>query len=371
MEANNSGSTSMPPRPGIRYRRARPDFVQRTAQARKVLVLLFGGLGDVVHSFPALWSIRRAYPKAQLDVLTARNYTPLLSLLPWIDGRLSYATRKSGLTMNELRHIGALRRTGYDVSVNLTGNNHGSVLAWAAGARRRLGRRPFWDNKVGWRWLQSEVMDFRYEQEPMYRQWLECLAQAGFANDSGFNIALPQDALNGTGVTLADQGSYIHVSPNTTDDARQLPEEQMVEVLEELHQRLPQYRMVLTAMGSERERARIDAILGRLSFRPWQVYAGTLDVVQLSALIRGAALHLSGDTGPLHLAWMVDTPSVSWFRIKHDNQEYLPPPPRHRALLGESDRPTVLNGIATAALCEAALQLLAATAPGEARQATP
>lgn len=367
MDLTNSGPTSMPPRPGLRYRRARPDFVQRTAQARKVLVLLFGGLGDVVHSFPALWSIRRAYPKAQLDVLTARNYTPLLGLLPWIDGRLSYATRKSGLTMNELRHIGALRRSGYDVSINLTGNNHGSVLAWAAGARQRLGRRPFWDNKVGWRWLQSEVMDFRYEQEPMYRQWLECLAQAGFARDSGFNIELPANALDGTGVSAADRGTYLHVSPNTTDDARQLPEAQMAGLLEALHRRLPQYRMVLTAMGSERERARVDAILGRLSFRPWQVHVGTLDVVQLSALIGGAALHLSGDTGPLHLAWMVDTPSVSWFRIKHDNLEYLPPPPRHRAVLGESDSPTALNGVDNGALLDAALALLDSTAA--ARQA--
>ena len=365
-DENNSGSTSMPPRPGIRYRRTTPAFVQRTAQARKVLVLLFGGLGDVVHSFPALWSIRRAYPQAQLDVLTAGSYTPLLTLLPWIDGRMAYASRKAGLTRNELRHIGALRRTGYDVSINLTGNNHGSVLAWAAGARARLGRRPFWDGKKGWRWLQSEVMDFRYEQEPMYRQWLECLAQAGFANDSQFNIELPPQALQASGVTEAEQGSYLHISPNTTDDARQLPVAQMVELLQDLHRRLPQYRMVLTSMGSERERARMDAILGQLGFEPWKVFIGSLDVVQLSALIRGAALHLSGDTGPLHLAWMLDVPSVSWFRIKHDNKEYLPPPPLHRALLGESESPSVLNGIPTAALSEAAVELLGSAAAASA-----
>jgi heptosyltransferase-1/heptosyltransferase-2 len=373
MVADDSGSTStsIPPRPGIRYRRATPDFVRRTAHARKVLVLLFGGLGDVVHSFPALWSIRRAYPEARLDVLTAGSYSALLGLLPWIDGRLAYASRKSGLTLNELRHIRSLRRTSYDVSINLTGNNHGSVLAWAAGARARLGRRPFWDNKKGWRWLQTEVMDFRYEQEPMYRQWLQCLAQAGFASDSQFNIELPEQALQGSGIMAADRGTYLHISPNTTDDTRQLPVEQMVELLQELHRRLPQYRLVLTSMGSERERARIADILGRLGFEPWKVFTGTLDVIQLSAVIRGAALHLSGDTGPLHLAWMLDTPSVSWFRIKHDNQEYLPPPPLHRALLGQSDHPSALTGIETSALCQAALDLLGpAAAATEARLAS-
>src|SRR5581483_3468618 len=347
---------TMPPRPGLRYRRATPDFARRTASARKVLVLLWGGLGDIVHSFPALWSIRQAYPQAQLDVLSPGAAIGLLGLLPWIDHRIAYASRKSGLTMSELRLILRLRRSGYDVSINLPGTNHGCVLAWAAGVRQRIGRRPYWDKKAGWRLLQHEAMDFRYDHEPMYRQWLGCLAQAGFAGEAGFHVELPPQALDGTGIAAADRGSYIHVSPNTTDDSRQLPVEQLAALLEQLHARLPQYRLVLSGMGNERERARMDDILGRLGFRPWLVHTGTLDVVQLSAVIGGAALHLSGDTGPLHLAWMMGTPSVSWFLVKHDNREYMPPPP-HRVLLGHNSG---LTDIAAEALCQAALELLAA-----------
>ena len=351
-------STSMPPRAGLHYRRVTPDFALRTQGARKVLVLLFGGLGDVVHSFPALWSIRRTYPQAQLHVLVAGNYSSLLELLPWLDGRLGYQTRKSGLTRNELAYVWKLRRTGYDVTINLTGNNHGSVLAFASGARWRIGRRPYWDRKKGWRLLQTGVMDFRYEQEPMYRQWLECLAQAGFPDDAEFRIEIPAGALAASGIEAADAGRYIHVSPCTTDDARQLPVAQMIELLEGLHARLPQHRLVLSAMRSDRERLRMDAILGGLSFQPWKVFRGELNVVELCAVIRDAALHLSGDTGPLHLAWMLNTASVSWFRIKHDNLEYLPPPPRHRALMAESPVPDALVGIPTQALCDAAVELV-------------
>lgn len=361
----DSTSTSMPPRPGLRYRRVTPDFVERTRGARKVLVLLFGGLGDVVHSFPALWSIRRTYPDAQLHVLVAGQYSPLLELLPWLDGRLGYQTRKSGLTRNELAYVWSLRKTGYDVTINLTGNNHGSVLAFASGARWRIGRRPYWDSKKGWRLLQNGVMDFRYEQEPMYRQWLECLAQAGFPNDAEFHIRIPEGSLQASGLTSEDAGHYIHVSPCTTDDARQLPVAQMIGLLEGLHARLPQHRLVLSAMKTDRERERMDAILAGLSFQPWKVFRGELNVIELCAVIRGAALHLSGDTGPLHLAWMLNTPSVSWFRIKHDNLEYLPPPPRHRALLAESSESRALVGIDTCALCDAAVDLVAATQTGE------
>lgn len=359
MDVNDSAPATMPSRPGLRYRRVTPDFVQRTTDARKVLVLQWGALGDVVHSLPALWSIRQAYPKAQIDVLTSGSGAALLELLPWIDGRLLQASRKSGLTRKELALIFALRRTGYDVSINLPGTNHGCVLAWAAGVRRRIGRRPYWDGKAGWRLLQHEVMDFRYDHDPMYRQWLGCLAQAGFAGDSGFHIELPPRALQGTGIGEQDRGGYIHVSPNTTDDARQLSVPQTVDLLEGLHRQLPQYRLVLSGLGNERERSRMEAVLAGLSFKPWQVFTGTLDVVQLSAVIRGAALHLSGDTGPLHLAWMTQTPSVSWFLTKHDNHEYMPPPP-HRALLGQRGADGVLAGISTQALLDAALDLMAA-----------
>jgi ADP-heptose:LPS heptosyltransferase len=314
----------------------------------------------VVHSFAPLWSIRRAYPLAQLDVMVANHYRPMLDLLPWIDGRLGYVTRKSGFTRNEWRLLWALRRTGYDLTVNLTGNNHGSVMAFATGARWRLGRRPFWDHKKGWRLLQTDVMDFRYEQEPMYRQWLECLGQAGLPRDAEFRYEVPAGLLEGTGVSREDAGTYLHVSPCKSDDASQLAEAQMIELLEALHARWPQYRLVLSASGSPRERGRMDRILARLSFEPWRVYRGDLDVARLSAVIQGAALHLSADTGPLHIAWMFGVPTVSWFRAKSDNREYLPQPPLHRAFVYAKGSPEGLQGVELQPLLAAADELLRA-----------
>jgi heptosyltransferase-1/heptosyltransferase-2 len=359
-----AAATSMPARPGLRYRRVTTDFLDDTRQARKVLVMMmYGGLGDVVHCFPALWAIRRAYPQAQLDVMVAQHYLPMLSLAPWLDGRLGYKTKKSGLTRNEWGYVWSLRRTGYDVTVNLTGNNHGSVLAWASGARWRLGRRPFWDHKKGWRLLQTHVMDFRYEQEPMYRQWLQCLAQAGFNPQAEYQIEVSGRLLDGTRVAPADAGHYIHVSPCKSDDAGQLPLDQMVGLLEGLRQRWPDYRLVLSSSGSERERERMEALLGRLSFEPWRVYRGDIDVAQLSAVIRGAALHLSSDTGPLHIAWMFDVPTVSWFRLRSDNSEYLPQPPLHHAFVIASDASDGIRGLDTQALLDAAAELLANPAP--------
>ncbi|MFX9112518.1 hypothetical protein ABTN46_19590, partial [Acinetobacter baumannii] len=85
----------------------------------------------------------------------------------------------------------------------------------------------------------------------MYRQWLECLAQAGFPNDAEFHIRIPEGSLQASGITPEDAGHYIHVSPCTTDDARQLPVAQMIGLLEGLQARLPQHRLVLSAMKTD------------------------------------------------------------------------------------------------------------------------
>ena len=44
------------------------DFCQRTRQAKKVMVLDLGFLGDTIHLLPALWMVRQAYPQAELHV---------------------------------------------------------------------------------------------------------------------------------------------------------------------------------------------------------------------------------------------------------------------------------------------------------------
>jgi ADP-heptose:LPS heptosyltransferase len=361
-------TVALSPRSGLGYRRVTPDFVQRTQAARKVLVILYGGLGDLVHSLPALWSIRCAYPQARLEVLANHRYTAFFKLVPWIDGHLAYDTRQAGLTWSEWRLLRRLRRAGYELTINLTGNNHGCLLAYATGARWRLGRRAYYDRKVGWRLLQTEVMDFRYAHEPMYQQWLECLAQAGFSRAAEFRIELPAQALADTGVTAADAGSYVHVSPCKSFDAGQLKLGQMVELLEGLHARWPQYRLVLSASDSARERAQMDALVARLSFVPWRVYCGALDTVRLCAVIRGAALHLSPDTGPLHIAWMFGVPTVSWFLARFDTLEYLPSPPLHRAFVFERFAEDGLEGVDPQALLDAAEELLrerGARAPDE------
>ena len=71
-------------------------FFERTRNAKKVMVLGLGFLGDTVHLLPALWMVRPAYPQAELHVAVAAHITSLMDRVPWVDrDRFSRATHSN------------------------------------------------------------------------------------------------------------------------------------------------------------------------------------------------------------------------------------------------------------------------------------
>jgi len=86
-----------------------------------------------------------------------------------------------------------------------------------------------------------------------------------------------------------------------------------------------------------------------------------LRIAQLAAVIQHSLLHASGDTGPLHLAVMTQTPSISWFFNYPGLHEWLPVGPRHQSVIGTAPiGDNFLPDIDTQALLTAAKSVLAA-----------
>jgi len=331
---------------------------------QKVLVMELAGLGDNVHLLPALWLVRRQCPDAQLHVMVNAHVASLFKLTPWVDRVWSYPSApKPGLGEN-LRWARALRRERFECVVNTTGSDRSSLLSWATRARVRIGRRPADGGPPGWRWLFTQVVEIPHYLEPMYLQKWHCLKQAGFGAGAAageapeFHVAIDPALRRHAGIGREDEGRYIHISPFTTSQARELPREQMAVLIAGLRAAHPGLRIVLSCADNARERAAMSELLPRLHEPPWRVYAGTLDVTGLAAIIETCALNLSGDTGGLHLAMMTAAPAVAWFRAHKGQNEWIPLAPQYRVLIAEGGAPDSLHGIATDALLAATAEIL-------------
>jgi heptosyltransferase-1 len=346
--------------PAADIRRVLPDFAEVTAGAKKILAIEVAGLGDIVHSLPALWALRQAYPQAELHCMVQECYASLMKMLPWIDRVLPYRRHPFPGYFYLLKTALTIRAQRYDVVVDLIGADHSGHFAGISGAPRRLIRRPGnYRPRSAWRKVGTDIMDVAFRTEPMYQQRLNCVRQAGFtAASAQFHLTDTCELPIAPGFIPARAGAYIHVSPYTKLTGKELPPEQMALLIMRLMDEFPQHRLILSCSGKQRERAALDELLAVLPTRPWKVFAGILDIPQLYALIKSAALHVGGDTGTIHLAWLAGTPSVSWFRHKAGLVQWIPQGPQHAVVTSVLDADDYLYGIDSDAVITRARSLL-------------
>ena len=332
------------------------------AAAQRVLVIELAGLGDNVHLLPALWLVRRQWPDAQLHVMANAHVANLFRLTPWVDRVWEYPSNpKPGLAEN-LRWTADLRREKFDVVINTTGSDRSSMISWATRAKVRIGRRPADGGPPGWRLLFTQVMEHPHYQEPMYVQKWNCLRAVGIGQAGArpeFHVTIDPGLRRAAGIDAGDEGRYIHVSPFTTADERELPGAQVAEIITGLRAAHPGLRIAVSCAGNDRERSKLQRLLLLLRERPWRVFAGTLEVDALAAVIEKSALSLSGDTGSLHLSMMSAAPAVAWFRAHKGEREWIPQGSQYRVLVSEGGERDSLHGIDTAEVLRAAGEVLA------------
>src|SRR5947209_2505211 len=338
------------------------NFLQRTHTARKVLVPDLGFLGDTVHLMPALWMVRQAYPTAELHLMVAEHVTSLMEVAPWVDSIWGYPRfPKHASLRKNIQTVRRLRKERFDVVINLNGSDRSSWLIWSSGARERLGRLPVDGGPCLWRSMFTEVVEHPFLEEPAYLQKCHCLCKAGFpAQQPEIHIEIASKHLKAAGISAADAGTYFHLSPFTKTDEKELPLEQTAELINALQREFPGKRLIITCAPDQDEGRKMEALLSKINKSPWRVLPGNLNLVELAALIQQSSLHLSGDTGTLHLALMTGVPTVSWFRTADKMKAWIPSGPKHRTLLGNGPGPESLLSIAIPDVLDAAKAVLIA-----------
>jgi len=301
------------------------------------MLLDLGFLGDSIHLLPSLWVLRQAYPGAELHVMVSEHVTKIMEVAPWVDRIWGYPRFPRGPKWyQDFGRIGRLRSAKFDVVVNLNGSDRSSILTRLSGARWRLGRRPEDGGPVCWSAMFTHIVEHSYKAELISTQRWRCLKKAGFPGEKPeVHIEIPARAKISALQKAGAEGGWIHVSPFTTEDYKELSAAQLSEFLRDLHRRWPDKKMILTCAANERERRKMSALLASLDFQPWRVFAGDLDLLELAAIVQASCLHLGGDSGGLHVAWMTGVPTVTWFRRYSGLLDWQPLGSNHRSLVGE------------------------------------
>jgi lipopolysaccharide heptosyltransferase I len=269
-----------------------------------ILIVRLGALGDVVHAVPAAGALRRAYPAARIDWLVEGRHRPIVDLVTAIDRTvvLERATLEGWVAVTR-----ELRATAYDLAIDFQGLLKSAVLARASGAARVIGFSIWHLREKTARPFYSSAGDA--EGVHVIRKNLDLLRAIGVDDDE---ISFPlADVESPALVQLrarAGEQRFALINPGAAWPNKRWPPQQYGELAAFLHDECGLVPFVLWGPGEESlATAVVDASSGTAFAAP------PTTVTDLVALARAAALVISGDTGPLHIATAVGTPTVSLF----------------------------------------------------------
>ena len=267
---------------------------------RKVLFIQTAFLGDVVLTTAALESWHKAFPEDAVDVLVRKPMHDLFQDHPWLNQVLAWDKRPRVKGKNWRTILRSIRRTRYDVVINVHRHASTGILTALSMAPIRVG---YTNNPLAWRFTHRIAHRWGTGEHEVERQ-RELLRP--FLN-SGFSYSEPklhpgpqhmQEALE-----VGAKGALL-VMPGSQWATKAWPEGQFTKLLD-----LQKGPVLLLGAPSESE------LCGRLAAgRPNVTHAaGKLSLLGLVAAVGMAKAVVANDSAPLHIASATNTPTVALF----------------------------------------------------------
>jgi heptosyltransferase I len=287
-----------------------------------ILIVRLGALGDVVHAIPAAAALRTAQPDARIDWLVEARHRPMVDLVTCVDRVVTLDGRTVGAWTDAVRRV---RQVRYDIAFDFQGLMKSAILARASGAARVAGfsiwhlreksARPFYsetdrsarlppdDGSTGVR-LQPDP-----EADHVIFKNLRLLNVLGIETTRvEFPFARVASTAMDTARSTLGPGPFAIVNPGAAWPNKRWPSARFGEVAAFLRDVRGLSSLVLWGPGEQAlAQSVVDASSGAARLAP------RTEIPDLLELSRAAALIVSGDTGPLHIAAAVGTPVVAIF----------------------------------------------------------
>ncbi len=295
----------------------------------RILIVRMSALGDIVHALPVLAAIRRAWPAARVDWIVDEAYAPILSLAeglhqrvivrasgnpeglpPLTSGRLApQGTVRFGGVMGYLSAVRHLRAQRYDAALDLQGLIKSAVWARLSGAARVIGfDRAHLREPMAAAFYSETVVPL--EAPHVIQKNLSILRALGLP-PAAVELPLHPAAADATMAAIGGAGgarAYAVLNPGAAWPNKRWPADRFGALASQLYART-RLRSLVTWGPNERELA--EAVVRSSSDAA--ALAPPTTIADLAVIMRDAALVVSGDTGPLHIAAAMGTPLVGLY----------------------------------------------------------
>lgn len=274
----------------------------------RILIVRLSSLGDIIHALPVAAAVRRTFPEAQIDWVVDERYRDILDLVPVID-RAIVLRRRAVSSLGAIRSlVREVRQGRYDVAMDVQGLVKSAVVARLSGAPRIIGFSKAHLREPPAALFYTEKRDPTGARHVVDRNLSLAVALGARQARWEFPIDVAQsDAAARVRhmLGLGSTGRFAIVNPGANWPNKRWPPERFGVLASALHRRHALPSAVLWGPAEEAlARAVVESSEGAAAMMP------ETTVREVVAVAHAAALVVSGDTGPLHIAAALGTPVV-------------------------------------------------------------
>jgi len=251
---------------------------------KKVLIIRFSSIGDIVLTSPIIRAIKEQKPGTQIHYLTKKAYQPILEHHPYIDRLFLLESSMKNL-------LKKLKKENYDLIIDLHKNLRSQriklVLRKANVSFNKLNREKWWMVRFKKNHLpQTHIVDRYFNELGKYEVYND---HKGLDYFNGCENHLKLD-----GFENILKEKYVALVLGGTYYTKQIPEEKLMELIEQL-----QHQIVL--LGGPEEIELASKLEKRYPEKIWNP-VGKAQINQSAELIRNSHFVVTGDTGLMHIA---------------------------------------------------------------------
>ena len=283
---------------------------------QKLLLVKLGSLGDIIHTIPAQQRLAQHFPQAQIHWLTEPPYDSLLDRIPGISRVWLADTKKWRRNISSLPEsihlIRSLRHHHFDAALDFQGLVKSALLAKLSGAERVIGFVPHQSREPASGYFYSETVVGDDGSRPHAVEINLQLARSLGCSQNGASplipLEIPSEAFDYVEDHL-DKNKIVKpilVNPGAGWVTKLWPLRNYAQLLLRIHQELGHGIVLTYGPGEEDLVQEIQTVTA-----PHAIAAFPTTFLQLAALCRRSRLLIAGDTGPLHLAVALGTPTVA------------------------------------------------------------
>jgi heptosyltransferase I len=289
----------------------------------KICIVKLSAMGDIIHAMVALQFIKKQIPNVQIDWIVEDGFKGVLENNPHIDNILPVnlkSLKKSKWNIfQQIKLVKSYGKNNYDVVIDAQGLIKSAFVAKIVGARI-VGSKIVGFDKGSIRekaasWFYDQGVSIAYHENKIYRNAYL------FSQSLGFKLEKKQLDTKKPFLYFQDK-KFEFLSQNQKNillvigsswESKNYPKERYLELTKNYDANF------IICWGSEEEKQSAEFIQvhnEKVTITP------KLSLNDLKALISKVDLLIGNDTGPSHMAWALNIPSIMLFGPTPVEQAY-------------------------------------------------